>query len=241
MVMGVLASIALLPLSLAASASLPLDTLTISPVSLSLAYGQTSTSVAVQNAHPEPVSVQARIYRWTQDGDTDVLTPASDVVLSPPMATIPSQAVQTLRLLKRTGSAAQGNEELHYRMLLDEIPGVAGRPGQLSFAMRASIPMIVTPQKPSIAKLEWRASRGEDDDVLLTVTNSGQVYDRVLTLTATLPNGVIVNAVPRGTNPYVLPGAQRHWAIPAKVSASSLQINITTRMGRSERTLLIGP
>lgn len=78
-------------------------------------------------------------------------------------------------------------------------------------------------------------------DVLLTVTNSGQAYDRVLMLTATLPNGVIVNAVPRGTNPYVLPGAQRHWAIPAKVSASSLQINITTRMGRSERTLLIGP
>lgn len=238
--MGVHALIAMLPLSLLASASLPSGSLTISPVSLSLAYQQTSVSVTVQNAHVNPVSVQMRIYRWTQAGDKDVLVPTTDVVLSPPMATISSGAVQTLRVLMRPSALTDATRERHYRILLDEIPSGAGGPGQLSFAMRASIPLVVTPQQPGTPKLSWQATRGQDGGVVLTVTNSGQAYDRILTLTTTLPGGAIVNAEQRGTNSYVLPGAQRQWIMPAKVTIDTLQINVTSRTGRSDQNLTIG-
>ncbi len=230
----------LLPATLLVAATLPLGSVTISPVSVHLAYGQKSASLNVRNTRREPMSVQMRIYRWTQDGEEDVLSPTSDVVLSPPMATIASGTTQTLRLLMRPSPTSAARQERHYRILLDEIPSAAARPGQLNFALRSSIPLFATTEKPVAPHLEWRAVRGNNKTVILIGTNTGLAYDRVVTLAATLPDGTTLNAAPRALNPYILPGSQRQWVVREMVVGDTIDLAVVTIKGRSDQSLPIG-
>src|ERR1700733_11398055 len=78
--------------------------LEISPVIVSLAPGQTATTIVVQNHGETPTAVQAPAYSWTQGGDEDLLTATRDIILSPPIFTIPAGASQTMRLLLRGAS-----------------------------------------------------------------------------------------------------------------------------------------
>lgn len=237
---GATLALMLLPVSVLEAAPLSPGSVTISPVSVHLAYGQKSASLNVRNARLEPMSVQVRIYRWTQDGDEDVLTPTSDVILSPPMAIIASGTTQTLRLLMRPSSTSAARQERQYRILLDEIPSTSARPGQLKFALRSSLPLFATTEKPIVPHLEWRAERGNDKTVILTGTNSGLAYDRVVTLAATLPDGTTLNAVPRAMNPYILPASQRQWVVREKVIGDTIHLAVVTIKGRSDQSLPIG-
>ncbi len=230
----------LLPATVLVAASLPPSSVTISPVSVHLASGQKSASLNIRNARLEPMSVQMRIYRWTQDGDNDVLTPTSDVILSPPMAAIASGTTQTLRLLMRPSPTSEALKERYYRILLDEIPGTRARPGQLTFALRSSIPLFATTEQPIMPHLEWRAARGNDKTVILTGTNTGLAYDRVVTLAPTLPDGTVLNAAPRAMNPYILPGSQRQWIVREMVIGDTIHLAVVTTKGRSDQSLPIG-
>ena len=92
--------------------------LEISPVIVNLAPGQNATTIEVKNRGGAPAAVQARPYSWSQAGDEDNLTATQDIILSPPIFTVPAGASQTIRLLLRGGSEAGG--ERSYRLLLDE-------------------------------------------------------------------------------------------------------------------------
>ncbi|WP_353227669.1 fimbria/pilus periplasmic chaperone [Novosphingobium sp.] len=237
--MGALSLLKLVALGAAVAGGLPAGTLTISPVSVVLARGQTSAMVKVANSRSNPIVMQAQIFRWTQDGDKDALTATSDVILSPPMATIPGGAEQVLRLLMRPGKPADAAIERHYRMLLGEIPAAGASPGDLSFAMRVSIPVFVTPDQPIVPALEWRAVRGQGDQIVLTVVNTGSAYDRIIALSVAMPGGAAVAAVPLGTNTYILPGARRRWTVDGKITNATVNLTVVVRAGRSTMSLPI--
>lgn len=229
----------LLPVTVLVAASLPPGAVTFSPVSVHLAYGQKSASLNVRNGRPEPMLVQMRIYRWTQEGEEDVVTPTSDIILSPPLASIASGTTQTLRLLMRPSPNSDARQERYYRILLDEIPGASARPGQLQFALRSSIPLFATPQQPIAPHLEWRATRGNDKTVILTVTNTGRAYDRIVTLVPTLPDGTALHAAPRAMNQYILSGSQRQWVVREMVVGDNIHLAVVTIKGRSDQSLPI--
>lgn len=215
--------------------------LTISPVGVVLEFGQTTAALEVKNSDMQPITVQVRIYSWSQVANEDVLVPTSDIILSPPIATIPGGAAQTLRLLLRPGVTADAGRERHYRVLLDEIPTAAERPGHLSFAMRASIPVFVLPQRPSTPSLQWQAARDQNGAVVLTATNSIPAYDRIFNLVATPYDGSVRNVVPRGSNAYVLSHSQRQWVVQGDVGTGPIRLNVVTRNGKTEQILPISP
>lgn len=216
-------------------------TLTISPVSVVLDSGLTSALLEVKNLEPNPITLQARIYDWSQSGNEDVLVPTSAIIMSPPIATIAPGGSQTLRLLLRPGAKADTAQERHYRILLDEIPVAGTGRARVSFAMRSSIPVFVMPPKPSSSNLAWRAARNGTGAVVVTATNAAAAYDRVFELAAIHPDGSVHNGIMQGTNAYVLPHAQRQWIVPGEHGAGPLRINVTTRNGKTEQTLPIVP
>lgn len=216
-------------------------TLTISPVSVILDSGETSALLEVKNLEPNPITLQARIYDWSQSGNEDVLAPTSDIIMSPPIAIIAAGASQTLRLLLRPGAKADTNRERHYRILLDEIPVAGAGLTRVGFAMRSSIPVFVMLPKPSASSLAWRAARGENGAVVVTATNAAAAYDRIFELAAIQADGSVHNGIMQGTNPYVLPHAQRQWVVPGEHGTGSLRLTITTRNGKTEQTLPVRP
>ena len=77
------------------------SSLEISPVSVNLVAGQNAKVIEVRNRGGSSVAIQIRAYAWSQSGDTDILGPTKDIILSPPIFTIPAGAAQTIRLLLR--------------------------------------------------------------------------------------------------------------------------------------------
>ena len=132
--------------------------LEISPVMVNLAPGQTATTIEVTNRGGVSTAIQARLYLWTQAGDDDTLAPTQDIILSPPIFTVPAGASQTVRLLLRGGIVAEA--ERSYRLLLDEVPPANIENRQIDIALRVSLPVIVASASSGPRALQWRAERG---------------------------------------------------------------------------------
>ena len=67
----------------------------VTPVSVEVAGATRTANVTVVNGENRPLRVQFRVMRWTQQNGEDVLTPTTDVVVSPPQAVLePTGAIR---------------------------------------------------------------------------------------------------------------------------------------------------
>ncbi|HUE79481.1 MAG TPA: fimbria/pilus periplasmic chaperone [Sphingomicrobium sp.] len=233
---------ALLAVGCLYSAQAPATSLEITPVGIHLVPGQRATTIELMNRGGVAAAIHLRAFAWTQQGDRDVLTPTQDIVLSPPIFTVPTGATQTVRLLLRRG--ANGTGQRSYRLLIDEVPPANARDQQILIAMRVSLPLIIAPAAPAPHALKWRAHRGAGGQIILSATNIGNVYDRVTAIAVTLPDGSRPIVAPAGDNPYILAGAQRRWTVQAGRAAAAtgeLRLNLTTQSGSSEQVLALAP
>lgn len=132
------AAIAALAISIAARPAAA-GSFEVTPIRVELAPGQSTTTINLRNLASEPAAVQVRAFNWTQTSDKDDLAPTQDIVLSPPIFTIPAGQVQTVRLLMR---ARDVRPDHPWRLLFDEVPQ-PGKPGEIAMAMRLSVPVLV--------------------------------------------------------------------------------------------------
>ena len=209
--------------------------LEVTPVLITLAAGQTATTVEVTNRGGTPTALQARAYRWTQAGDDDALTSTQDIIVSPPIFTVPNGGSQTMRLLLRGGAAGGG--EHSYRLLLDEVPSANAPHREVAFTLRLSLPVFTASSgRPT---LQWRAERGAGGQTVLTASNTGAAYDKLRAIDVTLSDGSHPKVVSRGKNPYILAGAERHWVVQDRGGGAGgpLHLSVASLMGESELTL----
>jgi fimbrial chaperone protein len=210
----------------------------IVPIRVDFGAGQATTTVTLRNLSDTPSSVQVRAYAWTQAGDRDDLAPTADIVLSPPIFTVPAGQSQTVRLLLRNRTPAPDRA---YRLLFDELPP-AGQPGQIQMAMRVSIPVLLDPPPGPRPQVQWRAVREPAGHVALVVSNPGHRFVRVGDVAGQVVGGRAVALRPVGDNPYVLPGAERRWVMQGSVPAGGvMQLTATTQAGPMEQTIQLPP
>lgn len=214
------------------------SSLEISPVSVNLVAGQNVKVIEIRNRGGSAVAIQIRAFAWSQAGDTDSLTPTKDLILSPPIFTIPAGASQTIRLLLR-GKGGVG--ERSYRLLVDEVPSSNVQRNQVGIAFRVSMPVIAAAVAPPSRNLAWRARRGPGNQILLSAANTGNAYDKVHAIAVTLPDGSQPKIASIGDNPYLLPGAQRQWVVQGATPPANLRLNVTTQAGTSEHVLVVDP
>lgn len=215
--------------------------LEITPVAVHLVPGQQATTIGVMNRGGLAVAIQLRAFAWSQDRDADVLTPTSDIILSPPIFTIPKGAKQTIRLLLRKGAKQSG--ERAYRLMIDEVPPANAGAQQVQIAMRVSLPLVVASAAAKPQPLRWRAQRGTRNRIILSANNSGTDFDRIYAIAVTLADGGHPAVTQSGTNGYILAGAQRQWMVASGGSqtARELRLNVTSRGGKSEQILALDP
>jgi fimbrial chaperone protein len=211
--------------------------LEVSPVRVTLTPGETATAIEVTNHGDAATAVQARLYRWAQAGDEDVLTPTADIIVSPPIFTVPDGGSQTLRLLLRGSNAASG--ERTYRLLLDEVPPANAGNRQVAFTLHMSLPVFLGAAVSVRPTLQWRAERGAGRAITLTATNASPAYDKVSDIDVTLSDGSHPKVVSRATNTYVLSGDERHWIVQSHDNGPGgpLHLSVTSLTGKRELTL----
>jgi fimbrial chaperone protein len=214
------------------------SSLEISPVSVNLVAGQNTKVIEITNRGGSSVAIQIRAYAWSQSGDTDTLAPTKDIILSPPIFTVPAGASQTIRLLLRAKGATG---ERSYRLLLDEVPPPGTQRNQVGIAMRVSLPVIAAAALPPSRNLAWRAKRGPGNQILLSAANMGNVYDKVHAIAVTLPDGSHPTIVASGDNSYLLSNAKRQWVVQDTTPQATVRLSVTTQAGKSEHVLVVDP
>src|SRR4249919_331721 len=118
---GLLLAGSLLGLAVAAQAASAKGHLQARPTMLELPAGAAAGRMTLANTGDEPVPAQVRVYAWIQKDGADVLVPTTDVVLSPPIVSVPAGGEQLVRLV-RQGKQSSLND-LAYRVVVDELPG----------------------------------------------------------------------------------------------------------------------
>ena len=180
--------------------------LTVIPVSFEMAPGRMTAILTIQNHTSREVDFQVRPYAWDQSGGPDRLTATDELVVSPPLGTVPIGGEQVVRLVLR--QPAQG-QETTYRILVDEVPPPR-QPGVVNFALRLSIPVFVEPAAREAPKVRWSV-QSDAGAYYLVAVNSGGRHEAFRDMALTAGGRPI--PLEQNVSPYVLPRATRRWRI----------------------------
>jgi fimbrial chaperone protein len=193
--------------------------LQVAPIPVEAAAPTATAIINLTNRADAPTALQLRIFRWTQDGGEDQLAPTSDVVLSPPIATVAPGATQIVRLVRVASTPVKAEES--YRVQVDELPtsGTAGKAAgnnSVRIQMRYVLPVFFTPAKDDqkAADLKWSLNRSADGWAL-EARNDGGRRERISSLGLRVGNGA-ETLHPLGDKTlvgYVLGGNVHRWNI----------------------------
>lgn len=206
----------------------------VNPVRVDMSPAVRSVALSVRNAGTEAVVVQVSVQSWAQENGADVLAATSEILVSPPIATIPSGAEQIIRVGLRR--APDEKRELSYRLFLQEVPPPP-KPGfqGLTVALRISLPIFVQPrQGSSKAELVWNAELRDDGMIRLKMDNRGTGHIQISDIQMSLP-GEAEPVVSQSAAAYVLPGQSRQWDLKPRHSrvkkADRLHLKVSTDAG----------
>ena len=201
-----------LVLALSGAGGAVAQSLRVTPVNILLPPGQRTATLTVTNEGTSETAVQIRGYAWNQEGGKDTITASSEIVTSPPLATISAGAAQVVRLMLR--HQPEGREAT-YRLLLDQIPPVASTQG-VTIVTRMSIPIFSRPTGRVASHLRFHLERNTTG-LDLVVLNDGQCHDVVRDIVLSSADGRQFKAAPGGL-PYVLAGSTRRWPVSTQNS-----------------------
>ncbi len=207
------------------SASAVAASLQVAPVSLDFPPGAKASQLTLQNLSNTPIDAQIRVFRWAQKDGEELLTPSTDLVASPPAASLAPGQNYIVRLVRVSGKPVDGEES--YRLLIDELPQASDGSGtKVNFIVRYSIPIFFS-QANTNPQLVWSAVSLKDQ-LRITVRNDGTRHIRISGLKVEDVTGHSV-AYGQGLVGYVLPHATMRWTVPAKDMTPGTTLKITAQ------------
>jgi fimbrial chaperone protein len=191
--------------------------LQISPVRLDLPAKAAASKITLLNNGEESVSAQVRIFKWVQVNGKDKLVETRDVVASPPIAKLEPGKNNVIRIVRTAKTPVAAEES--YRLLVDELPPAASKAkGNVSFALRYSIPVFFAAPSAGESQLNW-SIESNGKQTTLVIANPANRHARISDLamtgksgkTMSLGNGlvgyVLANSTARITLKKALKGA----------------------------------
>lgn len=204
------------------------------PVQINLSAGQNAASLKITNSDAAPVSVRVTAFAWTQVNGSDVYTPTSDVIASPPIFTVPAGKTQLVRIGLRQRSGAGG-----YRVIFEEIPRDEPADGQIRVLLRLNLPLYLLPKGGGKPDLSWSAWRDTAGELFIEGRNRGPVHGQVVELAAGHGASRTILSNQMG---IVLPGSTRRWKIgkqPDLTVGTRVALNIRSSTSETQTQILV--
>lgn len=188
---------------------------TVSPILGDVPATSSIAVFTVRNHGSDELPFQVQAFAWTQPGGTDARAPASDLLVVPPVATIPPGESQLVRIALRDQDRSR---EHAYRVVIRELPRTRDDTGgfALETLVAFDVPLFFAPTSGS-RELSWRVARDRDGGLLIHANNTGSRYARFDKLRLLDGKGREIAAEPGPL--YILAGARRSWTIPADRTA----------------------
>lgn len=222
--------------------------LAVLPVGLSLNESNTKGVITVSNHGKESVVIQAETMYWTQANGKNIHTLTQDMLVNPPLFTIPAGQSQLLRVGLRKMPTSQ--QEVAYRLILREVPPppltkaqiAEGEQGNIRVLLQLSLPVYITPKAP-VSLSQWTAQQAANGNITLKLNNSGNVHILVneLKLRNVNANNAVLTSVQ--VNDVVLPGQNKHWDISSEIKQQiqHLMLEVKTDKGHQNVPIGLGP
>lgn len=146
------------------------SSLSVTPVLVTLDARHRSIALTLHNESDEAKVIQTELVRWTQQDGRNTYAPSRDLLINPPIFTLKPDQIQIVRIgLNRKADA---KDERAYRLRITEVPPPP-KPEftGLRIALRFDIPVFILPKTTQSNRLNWKASRNANGEVLLDLRN----------------------------------------------------------------------
>ena len=220
-------------------------TIGVSPVRVTLSANQKIEAITVRNNGTEPMSMQLEVMNWSQQDGNDVFTPTRELLVNPPIFTVPPGESQLIRAgLRRAPDASR---ELTYRIFMQELPP----PPDPDFMgtkmlMRVSLPVFVLPALAAQPDLLWKATRTPNGALKISLSNLGGVHIQIANFSLSKPDSA-QPWITQQTSTYVLNGQSHDWELPVNAESpapppgATLHLFAQTDAGDMEAKIVIAP
>jgi fimbrial chaperone protein len=195
----------------AAAATAAASTLGVAPIRVELSPKQNIAVVTVRNEEDSPVTVQARPAAWSQQDGQDQLADTHDLLVTPPLFTIPARGHQVVRiaLLRKPDPS----RELDYRLVLSEVPPAkTAEVTGVRIALRITLPIFVAAVTPTSPDLSWRHTWLPDGTLQVEAQNHGSAHIQIFDFDAQTADHA-ARVVHTDAARYLLPGSGAHWQL----------------------------
>ena len=190
--------------------------LRIEPVLIDVPAPGMAAMLTLRNDDPSDVTVQIRVFKWSQPNGKETLEPTTDVVASPPAAKLSPGNDYVARIVRTTKRAFQGEES--YRVLVDQLPQTQGQPSsQVNLLIRQSIPVFFGRAPDARAEVNWSLAY-DGPSLVLTAKNSGSRRLRLSAATLSDDAGKKIS-LGEGLVGYVLSHSTMSWSEPVDAGA----------------------
>lgn len=209
------------------------------PVYQIIESDQNGSALWLENRGADPVSLQVRVMAWKQENFNERYATQTDVVASPPFATVAPGQRQLIRLIRNT--TVPPKTEKAFRIIVDEIPSPLNAAPEsqkkavvgLQLQMRYLLPLFLDgeglwtndrtdvkrdPASATKPVLKWSIDT-EGGKMFLNVRNTGTVHARLSNVFWSASGNVRqgVKTMVAGFMGYVLPGQEMRWPVPAGI------------------------
>ncbi len=219
--------------------------LAVSPVRATLSASQKVEAITVRNSGTEAVSLQLEVMNWSQQEGKNVYTATRELLVNPPIFTLPPGESQLIRAGLRR--APDARYEQTYRIFMQELPP----PPDPDFVgskmlLRLSLPVFVLPAYAAEPDLRWQATHTSDGALKISLDNLGNAHIQIANFSLSLP-GSAQPWITRQSSTYVLHGQSHNWILPVSADdpalppGATLQLFAQTDAGDLETEVLITP
>jgi fimbrial chaperone protein len=225
---------------LAAADGAAAGALSVAPIRIELSPAKRTAVLTVRNQDDSPVVVQARPAAWSQVQGEDQLDDTGELLVTPPIFTIPPKGQQVLRIaLRREPDPAR---ELDYRLVLAEVPpAAAAETTGLRVALRITLPVFVAPQAHVAADLAWSHRWLADGALEIQAHNRGTAHIQILGFDVQSA-GSAAGKLHTDTPHYLLPGTVERWELHGGDGAArDAQLIIQGHSDAGDFTVTSGP
>lgn len=200
---------------------------TVNPVRIFLGPQDRATALTIVNEGDAPLVLQTEMYRWSQTATgQEELTPAEEVVLSPPIIQLGPKARQVVRLARV--SPINSPVQQTFRVIVREVPDAAAvaASDQTPLALAVSLPIFITPRGAK-AKLVCELRRGEGTATVMQCENTGNAYAQIRQVTLSRGSQELFQT---DTGVYVLHGTKRTIGLPLteRLTPGGYTLKVTT-------------
>lgn len=182
----------------------------VNPVRVSLSAERLVDALSVSNQGKQNAVLQVETTAWTQREGQDVYTATNELLVNPPIFTVPAGGTQIIRVGLRR--AVDPQREQAYRVFFQEVPPPPDPTFKgLRVVLRIGVPVFVEPSIQSTPILKWQVRPAAASTVKILATNTGNAHVGILGLAVSSVDGPVLAT--RRFSDTLLAEMSREWVL----------------------------